>query len=337
MALNQTTRSWHFPLVAAICSGVPALTGAYAGRLDLGILGCIGSLVILYMRPTSISRRMVTLAVVSMGFSASFALAVCASFNGYASAMVLLFISLLATFITRYYVLPPPGSFFFIMIAAIASTLPFDMTLVPMRVGLVTLGGLSSCVIAFFYSLVVHEPAQAAPANPPEPRIYAVFLEASVIGLFIGGSYCLALLIGLDNPYWVPISCAAILQGASFRLVWQRNLHRIFGTLIGMGLTWLLFSLHMNIWTVVLTILTLNFIIELLVVRNYGLAVIFITPLTLLFADATSLAMNTDALIKARLLDTVIGSSIGFLGGWIIHHPKAFTWAEHRLKAMLRR
>src|SRR5690606_382621 len=101
-----------------------------------------------------------------------------------------------------------------------------------------------------------------------------------------------------------------------------RNVHRIAGTAIGMLLAWGIFSLSPNIWELAILITVLSFVIELLIVRNYGLAVIFITPLTLIYADAATETDNTAQLMMTRLFDIILGSTIGYLGGWVMHHPK---------------
>ena len=327
LAWKPSTRPWHIPFLASLCVGFPALAGVYFGRFDAGILASIGALVILYMPQTTIPHRMVTLAVCSLGLAACFALGVGTGFNPYVSATVLGLTTTLVTFITRFYALPPPGSFFFILVAAVAGTLPFDPGLIPAHVGLFVLGGIQACLLALLYSLLVARKAAPDPTPlPPERRAGAIIPESVVIGLFVGGSLLLAQFLSLDNPYWVPISCAAIMQGATFRAVWRRKIHRIIGTAIGMGLAWIIFSLPFSPWALVLVIMALNFMVEFLVVRNYGLAVIFITPLTVLLAEASKVGLPPDQLVLARMFDIVLGSFIGFVGGGILHHPE---WLAH--------
>lgn len=345
LALKPATRPWHLPFVAALCAGGPVLTGAVVGRVDLGITACLGALVILYIRPAlPIPQRMIMLAVCSFGFSVCFALGLSTSFNLFLAAGTLGLIALLSTGITRYYALQPPGNFFFVLVTALAHTRPFDLELIPLRVGLLTLGGILACTLAFFYSLSLYlTKQQPLPSSVPlkpntpnqyKPRLHSIILESAVTGLFVGGSYLLAVLVGLDNPYWVPISCCAIMQGATFTMIWHRNVHRIFGTTIGMVLAWGILSLPLNPWLLGAVIILLNFIIEFLVVRNYGLAVIFITPMTLLLADAASTWDHTEALILARLLDIILGSIAGFVGGWVLHRSRGFAWAEKKLLLM---
>lgn len=81
-----------------------------------------------------------------------------------------------------------------------------------------------------------------------------------------------------------------------------------------------LLTLPLSPWGLPLMIMVLTFIVETLVVRHYGLAVIFITPMTLLLADASLLGHGSaGSLLQARLLDTVAGSFAGLLGGVVLH------------------
>src|SRR5690606_16529502 len=96
-------------------------------------------------------------------------------------------------------------------------------------------GGLGTCTLAALYSLTLGRSAEATRTPAAlDGRQRRIALEAAVMGLLVGGSWLVAVLAGLDNPYWVPISCAAIMQGASFTAVWQRNVHRLAGTALGL-------------------------------------------------------------------------------------------------------
>lgn len=325
--LNKPSRPWHVALVATIGMAIPALAGVYFDHMANAILACVGSMVILYIPRTSIPHRMVTLAVCSFGIVACFTLGLGAGFNIYTAAIALVLTAILVDFICRYYVIPPPGNFFFIFLAALGCTLPFTPELIPMRIGLVAIGCMLACLLAFVYSLIVALPAPNSVAEV-EKNIHRMLLQSIVFGSFVGGSYLLAELIGLNKPYWVPISCAAIMQGATFKLIWQRKIHRVVGTVLGMGLAWCIFLLPLHGWTFALAIILLFFIVEVLVVHHYGLAVIFITPLTLLFAEGSASHVLHESLVVTRLGDIALGSVIGFMGGWIMHNAKILKYLE---------
>lgn len=328
--LNKPTRPWHVALVATIGMAISSLAGVYFDHMANAILTCVGTMVILYIPRTSIPHRMVTLAVCSFGIVACFTLGLGAGFSIYTSALTLLFNAMLVDFICRYYSIPAPGNFFFIFLAALGCTLPFAPELIPMRVGLVALGCMLSCLLAFIYSLLVTLPAPN-PVVAVEKNIVRLVLQSGVFGLFVGGAYLLAELVGLNKPYWVPISCAAIMQGATFTLVWQRQIHRIAGTALGMVLAWCIFSQSLHGWAFAFAVIILFFIVEVLVVHHYGLAVIFITPLTMLLAEGSASRVLHESLVITRLGDIALGSVIGFVGGWVLHHPKIFIAIENAL------
>lgn len=331
---NTPSRSWHIAFIVSLCMGIPVFAGAYFGKQDYGILVGMGTLVILYLPKTSIAHRMLTLVACSFGFSVCFTLGLCASFDPYISVAVMTLTVLLIDVICRYYSLPPPASFFFILMIAVGSTMPFNLAGIPMRVGLISIGGMLACLIAFIYSLAIaNKPIKLTPVPPVDRDIFAIVLESLVIASFVGGSFLLSRLLHLNNPYWVPVSCAAIMQGATFRLIWHKKVHRIIGTALGMGLTSIIFSLPLNVWTYALAITVLQFIVEILIVRNYGVAVIFITPLTMLFAEGASVRIPPDSLVLTRLFDIILGSLIGVAGGWVLHHPKILTHVAGKVKS----
>lgn len=331
LSLNTPGRPWHIALIATIAMAIPILVGIFIGQTANAILSCIGTLVILYIPRTHIAHRLLTLAVISLGLVMCFALGLSAGFNPYASALVLGLTAIVADFICRYYAIPAPGNFFFIFFTALGCTLPFDIASIPIRAGLIALGCLLACLLAFIYSLSVTLPPTQATATDNKDRL-RILLESLVIGIFVGSSFLIAELLGLDKPYWVPISCAAIMQGSNFTLVRHRNIHRIVGTAIGIGLAWCIFSLRLEGWPLGLSIIVLFFIVEILVVHHYGLAVIFITPLTMLLAEGSAAQVLHESLVVTRMGDILLGSSLGLVGGWVMHHPSILDTAAHRLQ-----
>ncbi len=186
------------------------------------------------------------------------------------------------------------------------------------------MGCLLACLIAFAYSIHIlrRRPAQAVMPLPAPSFDFVVF-DAVVIGVFVGMSLALAQLLRLEKAYWVPVSCLAVIQGMSLRAVWDRQLQRIVGTGIGLLLSWGLLSLPLDKWSLSLCMIALTFIVETAVVRHYGFAAIFITPLTLLLAEATTLGhAPSSALIQARFFDTVLGSLVGLAGGVCLHSTR---------------
>ncbi len=332
--LKKTERLWHIPVLASLSTGLPLLFGYSIGRLDYGILACIGGLVILYLPSTSLEHRMLTLLSCAFGFILSFTIGIAFSFNVYLSAVVLGLYAFGVNWVTNYFRLQSPGNFFFIMVASMASCMPFDLIHIPTKIGLIGLGTMVACVFALIYSIYITRKYPGKLQSLPfRKRNYTSITESMTIGLFISVSLLTGHFFKLENPYWLPISCLAIMQGVNLVNVWQRGFHRIAGTFIGMGLSWLFLQLNLTPLTVCISILLLQFVIEMLVVRHYALAVIFITPMTIFLAEmGRNMKVNPNELISARLLDIVIGSLIGVLGGWILHNQQLHRNAERQIR-----
>lgn len=334
LEFKKTERLWHIPVLTSFCVGLPLLIGYYFNKLDYGLLSCTAGLVILYLPSGTVARRMITLLACSFGFMISFTIGICFSFNPILSSLVMGLFAAAVHWVINYFGMRPPGNFFFIMLASIASCTPFDLMTIPTRVGLIGMGAMLACLLALFYSLYITK------KMPPKAELilirkntYTTIFESVIVGFFIFLSLLTGHLLQLENPYWLPISCAAVMQGSSFYTIWQRSFQRVLGTSVGLGLAWLLLLLKMTPLTICISIMVLQIIIEMLIVRHYGLAVVFMTPLTLLLAEAASaMTVNPATLISIRFMDILIGSVIGMVAGWFLHHEQLRTKAERQIR-----
>lgn len=322
--INASDRLWQMPFAAALASGLPLLIGAYFDRMDYGLISSLGGLVFLYLPNTPMSHRMVSLMACAFGMVACYALGVMSHFFPPMMMWVLMFIAILVTMVCRFYRLGQPGSLFFVMTASIGAYSPGDVLQVPLKVGLLTMGCLLACLIAFFYSVYILRLQAPKPVAPlPPARFDFVVFDSVVIGVFVGISLALAQALELERAYWVPVSCLAVMQGASLRAVWNKQLQRIMGTGIGLLVSWGVLMLPLDKWSISVMMMLLAFVIEIVVVRHYGFAIIFITPLTLLLAEAATLGHSSPALlIQARFFDTVLGCVVGLVGGVCLHSPR---------------
>ncbi|KQM45873.1 FUSC family protein [Chryseobacterium sp. Leaf201] len=334
LEFKQTERKWHFPVLAALCIGSCLFIEYFLGKPGYGSLSSLGALTILYFTSAPITQRMVHLAICAFGIVFSFTISSFFSFNVYAAAFSLGVISFLAHFLTSYFKMPPPGNFFFIMVAAMASTFTFDLELIPTRVGLVAMGAILSCSLAFLYSVFIEKSkVVTVPRRTFNKRRYTKFVESTIIGFFMALTLITGHLLKFNNTYWISIAAVAIVQGRNFEHVRQRNMHRILGTFIGIALAWLILWFRPEKIIMIVIITVLQFIIELLIVRNYGFAVAFITPLTILLAETGSEVYHpVEQLMHARLLDTIIGSLIGLAAGFFLHHQQIINNLEKNIR-----
>ncbi|MEV5829392.1 FUSC family protein [Spirillospora sp. NPDC052242] len=124
--------------------------------------------------------------------------------------------------------------------------------------------------------------------------------------------------LGLSQPYWAAIAVCAVLQGQTLVGTWQRAINRSIGTVAGLGVAALLLPLHPHGVAVALIVGLLQFVVELLIARNYALAVMFITPLTLLLVEAAHPGASPVPFAEARLVNTLLGCAIGVVGGHLL-------------------
>ncbi len=323
-SVNRSDRPWEMPVAAALASGLPIFIGAAYGELGLGLAGSLGGLVFLHLPATRLSHRMAWLMACAFGMTGSHALGTLGHLVPSLVVPLLVIITILVTMVCRFYAAPPPGSLFFVMAAAIGAYGPVHGRDALVQVGVVALGTVLAVAIAFLYSLhIVSHHGMPAPSPPPQPGFDEVVVDSVLIGAFVGLSLLAAHALRLERPYWVPVSCLAIIQGASLRAAWTRQLQRIIGTALGLLLFLGIAQVPLGPWGVAGVLTALALVIETLVVRHYGLATVFITPLAILLAEAgQGSVMAPQLLMRARLVDTVVGALLGLAGAACLHSPR---------------
>lgn len=335
--INASDRLWQMPMAAALAMGLPLLAGVHFDRMDLGLVGSLGGLVFLYVMHTPLHHRMVALMACAFGMVACYTLGVLSHPFPSLILPMLVVASILVTMVCRFYALAPPGSLFFIMAASVGAYTPVERAQIPTVVGVFTMAAVLACLIALVYSVYTLRLRAPAPVPPlPTATFDFVVFDSVVIGAFVGLSLALAQALALGRPYWVPVSCLAVIQGASLRAVWNRQLQRVLGTAAGLLLSWGLLALPLGPWTVVLTMMALSFAIELVVVRHYAFAVMLITPLTILLAEAATLGHSPPTvLMQARFVDTALGCMVGLAGGICLHSPRFRSVVGRQMRRLI--
>lgn len=334
--IKKTERKWHLPLVASICVAFPLLVSYFLDRIDLGMLCSSTGFLVLYMPAASLAKRMITVMVCAFGFLLSYALGMFLSFDPILGAFGLGVFAFLVHWVSNYFHVAPPGSFFFIMIATVVSFSKVTLAEIPFNLGLATISAFFTCLLIFIYSLYVVRryppPSQVYRFNKPH---YANVYDSVIMGFTIGSSLLIGYLFELDKPYWLPISCMAVLQAMSLRVVYQRTIQRILGTIIGLLICWFVMNNEPSSLQIICLFFCLQFCVEVFIVRNYVLAVIFITPLTVFLADlGTTQQISANVLIATRFFDIIIGSLYGAAMGVLLHKDSIRIPAEVGIRRM---
>lgn len=145
-------------------------------------------------------------------------------------------------------------------------------------------------------------PAVAAPR--------AVAVQAVRYLLAIGVAGAVALFSGLGHTYWAMLAASIPLAGPNTSARVRRGLQRILGTFAGLAVAAVLLWPHLPPWLLILVVVLLQFGAEMFVIRHYGLALLFITPLALLMTELAH-PVDPGPLLLDRGLETLIGALVG--------------------------
>ncbi|MEU4562358.1 FUSC family protein [Actinoplanes sp. NPDC023936] len=155
------------------------------------------------------------------------------------------------------------------------------------------------------------------------PGSVSVAVSALVAGAVATG-------FGIGHPYWATVAAVAPLaaRGRSAQLV--RAAHRIAGTLGGLLIAALVLAPGFGPYPAVAILAVLQITAELLVGRNYGVAMLFITPLALLMNQVAA-PRPMAGLLWDRGLETLIGGAVACLI-IILTHTLTTRAAPHSAK-----
>lgn len=299
------------------------IVGALTGHMQAGSLGAVAGLAFLYLPATRLHHRIPVMMACAFAMLGSYAIGLLGNLVPAAAIPLIAAVATLTMIFCRAHSLVPPGPLFMVMAASIAAFSPVAPTEVVATLGYFSFGCVWACALAVLYSTYILRYRSPQPAVVPSKiDLQNALLDSVVTGVFVAGSLTVAALLALEKAYWVPVSCLAVMQGVSLRASWSRSLHRILGTAAGLGVTAIILPYLRQDWAIAAAVILLTFVIETIVVRHYGFAAVFITPLTILLAEANGLGMAGDAtLMEARLIDTIVGALIGTTGALCLHSP----------------
>ncbi|UOR01182.1 FUSC family protein [Leucobacter allii] len=305
---------------AALSIGAPFGVLTALGHEDIGLQTAAGAFVALFAADRSAAERGKVLPFVALALLACCGLGVLLAPWPLAVALGLVAVAAVTGLLAFAFRLGPPGPVFFVLSYGLAANITMVVDGARLHPPLVLLaavagGALFSILVALAPLLRAVE--RAKPVRPlgellPGPWIGPQERELLLRILIVAvlGTVVTVLWIDPHRAYWtVSTGVAVIGLSAVRRHSLARGLHRTVGTLVGAVLFLVISPLGAQPAALVLMLVVLQFCIELVVVRNYALALVFITPLVLLISGA---ATGGDLVATAgeRVLDTIIGSAI---------------------------
>ena len=150
-----------------------------------------------------------------------------------------------------------------------------------------------------------------------------IFVNAVRSGIILTIASIISYKFGFSRAYWIPLSCTSAMMGATIIGTFHRAVQRTVGTLVGLILAIYILSLQPKGLLLIIICILLTGITELFIVKNYALAVIFITPNALLIAETATNTHDFSYFATARVTDILVGVGIGLIGTYLMGHRSA--------------
>ncbi|MFP5071909.1 FUSC family protein [Pseudonocardia nantongensis] len=307
----------HRPaLRCAISVAVPMLTLLAIGRIDLVGATAFGAFTAIFARDLTVPARTAVQAVCGLGLTASVAIGVAAAHlpaTPWLQLLVVVAVAAVATVGGEMIAWKPRGPLFFVFAAgAFAGS-------APMPAGWGVQAVVTTAATALFATLV-GSAGRLLPSHAPSrrPLVVTGFRKAlsqrPVTDIIVACALTVPLTValGIEHHYWALVAAVVPLTVVGTTGQAARAVMRIGGTVGGLGVAAALLVPELPMWGVVLVVIVLQGVAELLVLRNYTVALLFITPLALLVSHVMHPGPEV-ALLLDRLVSTSIGVVVALL------------------------
>ncbi|MCJ1707057.1 FUSC family protein [Microbacterium sp. VKM Ac-2923] len=303
----------HRVAVRAVLSvGVPLLALLLLGRLDLAVYASFGAFAALYGR-TDVPRTRVRMQAAAGG------ILVAAMLVGTALSILatpaLVSVAVVAVVAASVTLFPyraqwhPPGGLFAVFAAGATASFPA----VGATFATVLLVGGASVAWSLLVTtvFVLARRGSWSRARRPRPSIGPVAWEmTATVGIAALLAGVAGVLLVQTHWYWAMVGAVAAVGGAHVTARLIRGVQRLVGTLLGVLIAAGLLALQLPPWLVIIVAVVLQAGAELFVGRDYGIAMLFITPLALLMVSLAS-PVAPGLLLRDRVIETLIGVAVG--------------------------
>ena len=314
-------RRWPLALQAGLAMAVPIVVLALLGYERLALLAATGAFTVIYggwLRPRERARFA---PLVSLALFACAAAGTLAAGGGVVAVLVgVLMLTVASAAVVGWVSLGPPGPVFFVLVFGLSAQVTGvhdGARAVDPWIYLAVVAGSSvfACLLVAAPLLVPRYRAEPArPLRDLFPRrwgaVARTFTERAAIVGIVG--VAAAAIVDPHRSYWIVCAGIAVVgMPVGRRDAATRGIHRTVGTIVGAALYLALAFLPLPVWALGIVLGLLQFVIELVVVRHYALALVFITPLALLIIGTATGDAGSMPLAFERVVDTLVGAAVG--------------------------
>ena len=195
---------------------------------------------------------------------------------------------------------------------------PYPQLYIPVLIALAAAG---FAVVLGLASSYIGEGLRVVSTPPPHNLTRNQLIEQGLIYFFvtlIAGVIGNAL--GISHSYWAMVAACATVVAPNLYARFYRGVQRVVGTVAGVLVTAFFVSMHPDQWHMAVLVIVFQFLGEIFVMRNYGFAMLFITPLAL-FMIQLAQPLTSYELLTDRMLETFIGAVVGMVAVLITRSP----------------
>lgn len=311
-------------LRVALAVGLPLLALDAAGHLDLAVYAAFGGLAMLYGHGQSPKQRVETQIVAGTGLVVTMAVAM--TYSAAHAPLAVLGVLLALTVIAAATLgaalrWVPRGEMFFVLVLLIIASIPTPWERLPIGIAVGAGGAAFSVLLAWLSGMrngrLGEEPNRdgwrhrlAMGYAALDRRQHLILIAAAVLGVLT--AWGLALAFGIGHPFWAAVTVAALMPALAAADVWRRALHLMLGTLGGVGVATFLFSFEPGHLGLIAIIIVCQAAAEIAVARNYGVALLFFSPLAIGMSNL-SVGAPWPPLLLDRLVEAALGTAVAFL------------------------
>jgi uncharacterized membrane protein YccC len=209
---------------------------------------------------------------------------------------------------------------FFVLVLLIIAGIPTRWDRLPLAVAVGAAGAALSVLLAWLIGLDRTEARNEATSGgwrrvaagyaALDREQHLVLVAAATLGVLT--AWLLALALGIGNPFWAAVTVAALMPALASADVWRRTLHLMLGTLGGVAIANVLFSFEPGHLALIAIIMACQGLAEIAVSRNYGVALLFFSPLAIGMSNL-SRGAPWQPLLVDRLAEAALGTAVAFL------------------------
>lgn len=300
-------------LRAATSIGVPLLILFMLDRMDLSIYASFGALVSLYGRFHYYGDRIRMQVGAGFIFLSSMLIGTLLAILDADITVRIMVLATVATFVTGIvggYKWHPGGATFAVFAAGAVATMPGEW----INLAQVLVVGSSAALFSIVLTATLGLLRTWSWSRVFRPLQPAVFNAQWSVAVTVGIGALLAGLIGrtfdADHWYWAMVAASVVLAGAATTSRLTRSIQRFIGTTLGVLIAGLLLWFEIPTLGVILAVIVFQALAELLIGRNYGVAMLAVTPLALLMVSLAN-PIAPEVLVVDRVFETFIGSLVG--------------------------